>query len=108
MTRYSGGADFEREVIHHLRAEGYETVRSAGSKGKADVLAWKAGEFLVIQAKRGGTCPPAERREVIRLASLIADGIPLVASRPGVTFRRLTGPGPRDWEPWATDRLGAA
>lgn len=105
MTHYRSGADFEREIIHHLRDEGYETFRSAGSKGKADILAWKHGEFLVIQAKRNGTCPPAERQEIIRLASLIPGAIPLIASRPHISFKQLTGPGPKDWIRWATDRV---
>jgi hypothetical protein len=108
MSHYRGGADFEREVRHHLEAEGYEVIRSAGSKGKADLVAFKVGEFLVVQCKRNGICPPAERIEVQRLASLIPGAIPVVASRPGVTFKRLTGPGPKDWAPWVADRVEEA
>lgn len=104
MTRYAGGAAFEREVRAHLETEGYWCIRAAGSKGKADLLAIKPGQVLIIQCKRDGKCPPAERAEVRRIAGLLPGlGVPLVAARPGVTFRELTGPGPKDWRPWAAD-----
>lgn len=109
VTRYASGTVFEREVRAHLEAEGYWCIRAAGSKGKADIVAIKPGQVLIVQAKRNGICPPAERAEVRRIAALLPDvAIPLVAGRPGVTFRRLTGPGPKDWQPWTTDEVGGA
>ena len=105
MTRYRGGADFEREVRAHLVAEGYDVVRSAGSKTKVDLVAIKEGEVLIIQCKRDGKCPPAERAEMLRIADMLQGiGVPLVACRPGITFRRLRGPGPKAWVPWVADR----
>lgn len=102
MTRYATGVAFEREVRAFLEAEGYWCIRAAGSHGKVDVLALKPGQMLMVQCKRNGTCPPAERTELRRIAALV-DAVPLVASRPRVTFRELTGNGPKDWRPWATD-----
>ena len=107
MTRYAGGADFEREVRAALVADGYElVVRSAGSKTKVDLVAIKAGQVLIVQCKRNGVCPPAERSAVLHIASLLPGvGVPVVASRPRVTYRRLTGPGPKDWVPFTTDEI---
>ncbi len=104
MSHYRSGAEFEREIRHHLEADGYWCARAAGSKGKADVIAIKPGQVLIVQAKRDGRCPPAERAEVRRIAALLPGiGVPIVASRPGITLRELTGPGPKDWRPFATD-----
>lgn len=107
MNRYRSGADFEREVRTHLTSEGYDVIRSAGSKTKVDLLAFKTGQVLVIQCKRDGRIGPAERAEVRRVAALIPTALPILACRPRVTFFELTGPGPRDRVEWATDiRLG--
>lgn len=105
MTRYSGGADFEREVRAALVADGYQLViRSAGSKTKVDLVAFKPDQVLFVQCKRNGVCPPAERVELLRVAGLLPGvGVPVVASRPGVTYRRLVGPGPKQWAAWSTD-----
>ena len=106
MTRYSGGVDFEREVRRHLEDDGYWVIRAAGSKGKADLVAIKPGQVLIVQCKRNGLCPPAERNEVRRIAALLPGvAIPLVAGRPGITFRRLTGPAASAWEPFTTDEV---
>lgn len=106
---YEAGHRLELAVVTHLRAEGYDVLRTAGSKGAVDVVAFKPGQVLLIQAKTNGTCPPAERAEVRRIAALLPGvGVPIVASRPGVTFRRLTGTGPKDWVAWTADEVGAA
>jgi hypothetical protein len=105
VTHYRGGADFEREVRAALVADGYQlVVRSAGSKTKVDLVAFKFDQVLFVQCKRNGVCPPAERVELLRVAGLLPGiAVAVVASRPRVTFRRLTGPGPRQWELWSTD-----
>lgn len=106
MSKYSRGADFERTTIHALEAEGYSTIRSAGSKGKIDIAAFKTGEMLFIQCKINGLCSPAERAEVLRLAEMVG-AVPLVAYKvPGkakVLYRRLTGPGPSEFVEWSPD-----
>jgi hypothetical protein len=108
VTNYRGGADFEREVRAALAEDGYTLViRSAGSKTKVDLVAFKPDQVLFVQCKRNGVCPPAERVELLRVAGLLPGiGVPVVASRPRVTYRLLTGPGPKSWEPWSTDIEG--
>lgn len=99
-------------AIDALRA-GLGTHRSTGACPDCD-----ADERLVelddapgvfrLSVLHDDTCPPGERAELLRLAALIPDALPIVAGRPRVTFRRLTGPGPREWEPWTPDTVGAA
>lgn len=102
-ANYRAGAQLERDVANKLSADGYDlTIRSAGSKGKVDVVAFKAGQILFVQAKRTGVISPADRADLIRIARIVG-ALPLVATRPGVTLRLLTGAGPKDWEPWSPD-----
>ncbi len=77
-SHYADGHRFELDIIAHLRSEGYQTIRAAGSKGKIDVLAFKTGQTLAIQAKRNGKIPPAERFALVELATIL-DAIPILA-----------------------------
>jgi Holliday junction resolvase len=132
MTQGTAGRRFEWKVRDALRADGYTVIRSAGSKGAVDLVAFKDGRryrpdvvsigqpgdvvyvepgrhMLFVQAKRtNGTIPPAERAELIRYAH-IARAIPVVAYQPKprqpIAYRRLTGPGPKDWQPWTPDEV---
>ncbi|MGW4121041.1 restriction endonuclease [Nocardia sp. NPDC004711] len=109
MTNYRQGRGLEYEVRDHLQAQGYDVLRSAGSKGAADLVGFKVGEIVFVQCKRSGTCPPAERVALLRLAGLVA-GVPLIASRPPrqrIHYRRLTGAGPKDWLPWTADETAS-
>lgn len=108
--RYAGGVDFERAARDRLRDDGYEVVRSAGSKGshKIDLVAIKHGHVLFVQCKRNGTLPPAERTTLLRMASLLPTvALPILAYKPGprggVAFAVLTGPGPQDRRAWHPD-----
>lgn len=109
------GAAFERRIIHDLQQYGYDCIRSAASKGKVDVVAIGEayrlfmGGVLFIQAKlTNPMISPAERIGIQDLA-LRAGALPLVSwwaadettGLMTVHYRRLTGPGPKDWEPWA-------
>lgn len=107
MSHYRGGREFEYRTIRHLTTNGYEIVRSAGSKGKIDIVAFKLGELLFVQCKRtSGTIPPAERAELVRLAGLV-NAVPLVAHQPiprkPIRYRALTGTGPKQWREWTPD-----
>lgn len=108
MTHYRTGRDFEHAVRTALTADGYDVIRSAGSKTKVDLAAFKPGQALFIQCKRDGRIGPTERTELLRVAALI-DAVPVVAwKRPRATkvlYWRLTGPGPRDREPWTPDTV---
>lgn len=132
------GAGFERAVIHHLegcqsRPEpcksaqhagwlgyGYDCIRSAASKGKADIVAieplypggpkWAPEhKLLFVQCKRTNPLiSPAERAGILDLA-LRAGGLAIVAywaadettGRMRIHYRQLTGQGPKEWAPWA-------
>ena len=118
-TKYEDGRRFEWSVIADLQNDGYLTVRAAGSKGetKIDVVAFKSGQILLIQAKRNGRISPAERLALIHVAAMInvnqpvgSDlAIPIVArktiGRAKPVYDRLTGTGPQDHVPFITDEL---
>lgn len=112
MSGYTEGRKVEYDVIAALQADGYETVRAASSKGLADVVAIKTGQVLLVNCKRTTMPGPAERADLLRIAALLPGvGVPVVALHPRrqpLTFRLLTGPGPRDWEPWSPDQIEAA
>ena len=92
---------------------GYDVIRSAASKGAADLVAVHDGEILFVQVKicgqeKGYQQPsPAERRELVRIAGRCG-GVPVVAQRhPGsgprparTAWYELTGPDPDDRRPW--------
>ena len=111
MTRYNTGADFEREVRKHLAYNGYEIMRSAGSKGKVDLVAFKPGQVLFVQCKHteDGYLLPLERRELLRISQMTTGGVALVAwleHKPRhIVYRRLRGYGAGDSQPWAPDFL---
>jgi len=48
-SKYLRGRRAEYRVIKKLRADGYTTIRSAGSKGLWDVIAYKAGDGLTTE-----------------------------------------------------------
>jgi Holliday junction resolvase len=106
MSGYAKGARLEHAARRSLEADGYRVIRSAGSKTKVDLIALKPGELLFVQAKAGtGTASPAERAELVALASM-------VGARPILALRRdrgplewwlLTGVGPKDRMRWTAD-----
>ena len=110
MSGYSDGRVVEYAVIHDVIDNGYEHMRGASSKGLCDVLAIKPGEVLFINVKRTTPPGPAERADLLRIAGYLPGvGVPLVALGPAsrLTYRRLTGVGPKAWEPWTPDEVAA-
>jgi holliday junction resolvase len=115
VTQYQRGVTFERMVRHDLEEMGFEVIRSAGSKGKVDLVAFRPGCMVFVQCKLNGLCPPAERRELLRLAGMV-EALPIVAYkgtegrlRP-TRYRQLTGEGPKQFTTWPVrvlPRLGA-
>lgn len=105
------------------RGFGYDAGRSSGSRGKVDVWAvpphqvWEgvtltelpaAAPMIFIQCKiTNPLISPADRISLINLARR-GGALPIVSYRlrDGRThrlrphFRRLTGPGPKEWLPW--------
>ena len=109
MSGYTEGRRVEYDVIDYLRANGYDTIRGASSKGLADVVAIKPGQVLLVNCKRTTMPGPAERIDLLRVASCLPGvSVPLVALHPryeALEFRRLTGIGPKAWTPWAPDDI---
>lgn len=119
VMHYLTGCNCEttHAVPRHIgwRGFGYDAGRSSGSRGKVDVWAVPPEDGLVppqpmifIQCKiTNPLIPPAERIALINLARR-GGALPVVAHRAKDRnthrvrphFRRLTGPGPKDWAPW--------
>jgi Holliday junction resolvase len=91
-SNYARGRDLEHRVRAHLRDEGYEVLRTAGSKSKVDLVAIKPGQILLVQCKRSGALPPAEWNALWDLAQMIG-AIPVLAEQltRGRKYWRLTG-----------------
>jgi len=110
VSGYEAGRRVEWAVVHHLTDNGYECTRAASSKGVCDVVGFKPGQVAFVSVKRTTMPGPGERADLLRVAAMIPGSLALVALKPlrrPLEFRRLTGPGPRDWEPWTCDEVGA-
>lgn len=111
MTNYTTGRSLEYKVRDNLEADGYQCIRAAGSKGKADIVALKPGETLLVQVKTSNPqLTPTDRKALLELARLTG-AIPIVAWKPTrkpIVYRELLGVGPRDWRPWFADRVVTA
>lgn len=113
-NRYRAGADFERNLKLWLEDCGYQVIRSAGSKGAADLVAFRVGtDPLLIQCKlSNGLIPPAERVGLMEAHRHLAHSHPIVAYREGDgrvkvwRFRRLTGTGPKEFEMVEFNEIG--
>ena len=106
MSRYDGGADLERAAKKVLEDSGYYVIRSAGSKGVADLAALKRGEVLLVQCKTDGRIDPAGR-VALRTVAIPLGATCLVARwyKPGraartVAFDELTSMGPAGFRSW--------
>ena len=87
-TNYQRGYAFERRTRLAFEADGWFVIRSAGSRTKVDLVAFKGpGVVLFIQCKRG-RCGPADRQSIRELATLHG-AIPLLADLRGIW--RLNG-----------------
>lgn len=97
MTGYAVGTRFERKVSGHLETNGYVMLRAAGSKGgtKADLLAFKPGQLLMVQCKLDGKLPAVEWDRLVEVAGWVS-AVPLLASNGprgrGVSYMKLLGP----------------
>lgn len=109
------GRSAENAVRDELGLYGYDVLRSAGSKGAADLIAIGDGFAVLVQVKlvrtgRPFEMPsPAEREQLLRIAARLGNAYPVAAcrtegagGRPAVTvYRILQGPGPAQWQSWA-------
>lgn len=119
MNHTRRGARAENAVGDELGECGYDVIRSAASKGAADLVAVHDGETLFVQVKlvppgRAYTQPsPAERRELLRIAercgghAIVAQRFPGSGGRPAMThWYELHGAGPGDREAWIPREAG--
>jgi Holliday junction resolvase len=90
-SNYARGRDLEHRVRTHLREQGYEVLRTAGSKSKVDLVAIKTGQLLFVQCKRSGALPPAEWNALWDLAQMVG-AVPVLAEQlvRGRRYWRLT------------------
>lgn len=111
MTNYTTGRSLEYKVRDALEEDGYQCIRAAGSKGKADIVGLKIGEVILVSVRLNNPqLSPAERQALLELARLTG-AVPLVAHKPArktIVYRELLGVGPKDWRPWFPDRVEVA
>jgi Holliday junction resolvase len=60
MTNYQSGARLERLARAQLERQGFTVVRSAGSKGPVDLVAWNHVTMRFIQVKALGAARKAD------------------------------------------------
>lgn len=108
MSNYDRGRRFEYAVRDHLRTNGYDVIRSAGSKTKVDLVAIKTGQVLLVQCKLDGKISPTERTELVRIASA-AGGWPIVASRKqGIYLAEIVTVTPPKYRKFIIDEMEVA
>jgi Holliday junction resolvase len=73
MTNYQRGYAAERVARKILEDDGYLVIRSAGSKGPADLIALNAREIILIQVKRNRPVSLAEQKRLIDLLHRIPE-----------------------------------
>lgn len=107
--KYRRGSDLERAARKELEANGYFVIRSAGSKGPADLVALKRGEALLVQCKLDGYLTPGDR-VVFRSVTMVLGATALVArwhkeghAARTVAFEELISMGPAGHRPWTPD-----
>jgi len=110
-NHYRSGVEFERRIRADLETNGYLIIRSAGSKGKIDLLAAKPGQRLAIQCKRHGLLSTSEWNQLIEWAAVF-DAVPILAvgGRGGRYWHltaRKTQRGKRPMTPFLLDQLAA-
>jgi Holliday junction resolvase len=114
VTNYARGRRYEWEVRDHLLSEGYSPVlRTAGSKGAVDLIAFKPGELLLVQVKGNGVLAPTPWNALFDCAQMCG-AIPILAERrPGrtaITYYRLLArkdrPGRQPFTFFELDRVG--
>jgi len=93
-TPYRTGRKVEYAVRFDLISRGYPIVmRSAQSKGPADLVAIKTGAILLVQCKKELAFPTREWNVLLSLATSIA-AIPVLAGQPSgkqIVYYKLTG-----------------
>lgn len=93
---YKSGRRLEHRVIAALKEAKWDpVVRAAGSKGVADIVAFNEGRTALIQCRRDGSLPVADRLELQETARKnIVEAYVVSPKRPhGLRVRDV-----KDWE----------
>ncbi len=72
------GLDFERKIKKIFEEKGYYVVRSAGSRGVADLVALNKEEKLLIACKKTGNLTVNAKNRLVETAKKI-NGTPILA-----------------------------
>jgi Holliday junction resolvase len=80
-TAYRRGYNFEDRCRRALEGQGYVVVRSAGSKGPADLVAMRGGVTLLVQCKLDRRLMGRGERLALLEAAARAGAIPVLAER---------------------------
>jgi Holliday junction resolvase len=91
LSQYRKGADHERAEKQRLEADGWYVIRSAGSKGPVDLVAYKPGQpALFIQCTISKKSAATERALIDLAEDFAGSGppSPVIAER-GKPFRFL-------------------
>lgn len=113
-NQYGAGRAREYKVRDLLIAEGYDVVRSAGSKGAIDLVAIKAGQILFVQVKTTTPPGPASWNKLYDLAShvgavpVLATCAPRMPIRLEVLTARKEKAGRSPLAPFIIDQIGEA
>lgn len=98
--RYVAGQRFEYRVRDLYRKYGWFVVKSAGSKGKADLVALKAGRQPHLIQCKSGAVESREYHEAVELDGIArthgATGVLASRSPNGAVVLQYTGQGYRD------------
>ena len=95
-TRYTSGRSAENYLRDKLESAGYYVVRSAGSKGAADLIAGNGERVLAIQVKhwqRAANLSPEDKADLLCAARQLK-AVPLFVRKEGVhyvAYNALTG-----------------
>lgn len=98
---YRVGRATENKARGVLHAAGFVTLRSWMSRSPADLVALRADTVpWLVQVKKGGYMPPAERVALLRMAET-AGAVPVLCrmeSDGSLTWHRMTGTALQDIE----------
>jgi len=70
MAKYAIGAKKEYEIKKILESDGFYVIRSAGSHGVFDLVAFNEYEIRFIQSKYGGTGGVISKQEMEKLKKI--------------------------------------
>ena len=80
-TNYQRGYNFEYRCRKELESKGFFVVRSAGSKGPADLVAIREGKVLLVQCKLDEGLINAKERDKLLDVAAKTFTVPVLAER---------------------------